>query len=231
MSGDPSGHRPRHRLADLLLDAAAGRFPRPDGVIEIVAAPEGRADAVVAFTAHSVVATALDPVEVRGHVPAGDLGAAMDPRFLAWLAGRLKVEPGALDVVLVIDPRTDGLGTNRGDDTAPMALERRTDLFDHPRVARALAYRDDVRVYADPRQRGIAIIGRGLAGRWEVSVEVEEPGLEPGLGTRLIRAAIREAAPDEPLFAQVSPGNARSLRAFLDAGFRPIGSEMLFLVR
>jgi hypothetical protein len=31
---------------------------------------------------------------------------------------------------------------------------------------------------------------------------------------------------DEPPFAQVSPGNARSLRAFLGAGLRPIGSEV-----
>jgi RimJ/RimL family protein N-acetyltransferase len=31
------------------------------------------------------------------------------------------------------------------------------------------------------------------------------------------------------VFAQVAPGNAASLRAFLAAGFRPIGSEVLFL--
>jgi hypothetical protein len=35
--------------------------------------------------------------------------------------------------------------------------------------------------------------------------------------------------PAEPLFAQVTPGNAASLRAFLAAGYRPIGSEVLFL--
>jgi len=32
----------------------------------------------------------------------------------------------------------------------------------------------------------------------------------------------------EPLFAQVAPGNAASLRAFLAAGFVPIGAEVLF---
>ena len=31
------------------------------------------------------------------------------------------------------------------------------------------------------------------------------------------------------VFAQVAPGNAASLRAFLAAGFSPIGSEVLFL--
>ena len=33
------------------------------------------------------------------------------------------------------------------------------------------------------------------------------------------------------VFAQVAPGNAASLRAFLRAGFDPIGSEALFLRR
>ena len=33
---------------------------------------------------------------------------------------------------------------------------------------------------------------------------------------------------DEPLYAQVSPGNASSLRAVLAAGYRAIGSEVLF---
>jgi hypothetical protein len=32
---------------------------------------------------------------------------------------------------------------------------------------------------------------------------------------------------NEPVFAAVSPGNARSLRAFLAAGFVPLGSEAL----
>jgi RimJ/RimL family protein N-acetyltransferase len=31
----------------------------------------------------------------------------------------------------------------------------------------------------------------------------------------------------EPVFAAVSPGNARSLRALLACGFTPIGSEVL----
>jgi hypothetical protein len=31
----------------------------------------------------------------------------------------------------------------------------------------------------------------------------------------------------EPLFAAVSPGNARSLRAFLAVGFTPVASEVI----
>jgi RimJ/RimL family protein N-acetyltransferase len=32
----------------------------------------------------------------------------------------------------------------------------------------------------------------------------------------------------EPLWAQVAPANVASLRAFLAAGYRPVGAEVLF---
>ncbi len=35
-------------------------------------------------------------------------------------------------------------------------------------------------------------------------------------------------AVDEPVFAQVSPGNAQSLRACLAASVCPVGAEVLF---
>ena len=43
----------------------------------------------------------------------------------------------------------------------------------------------------------------------------------------LIAEAIHLVPEGELLFAAVSPGNARSLRAFLSLGFTPIGSECL----
>jgi hypothetical protein len=48
---------------------------------------------------------------------------------------------------------------------------------------------------------------------------------------RLLHDAARgqPPAPDGvPLFAQVAPGNAASLRTVEAAGFRPIGAEVLF---
>jgi RimJ/RimL family protein N-acetyltransferase len=41
-------------------------------------------------------------------------------------------------------------------------------------------------------------------------------------------AARHLTPPGEPLFAQVAPGNAASLRVVEAAGFRPIGAEVLF---
>jgi hypothetical protein len=45
----------------------------------------------------------------------------------------------------------------------------------------------------------------------------------------MLAAARALIPPGEPVFGQVAPGNARSLRAVLAAGFKPIGSEVLFL--
>jgi GNAT superfamily N-acetyltransferase len=49
-----------------------------------------------------------------------------------------------------------------------------------------------------------------------------------GLGSLLARAAARVAPDGDPLFAQVSPGNVASVRAFLAAGYRPVCAEVLF---
>jgi L-amino acid N-acyltransferase YncA len=74
--------------------------------------------------------------------------------------------------------------------------------------------------------RGLMTLGRGVLGRYEVSVEVQPKERGRGLGRRLALAA-RSLVPDnEPLFAQIAPGNAASARAFLAAGYKPIGSEV-----
>jgi RimJ/RimL family protein N-acetyltransferase len=75
----------------------------------------------------------------------------------------------------------------------------------------------------------VVTLGRGLAGRWELSIEIDPAHRGRGLGRTMAAAATRLIPPGEPLFAQVSPGNVSSLRAFLAAGYRPIGAEVLFL--
>ena len=92
-------------------------------------------------------------------------------------------------------------------------------------MARALRYRDDVRAWEVPG--GIVSLGRGVAGRWEVAVEVDPDHRGQGLG-RELAAAARHLVPDgSPLWAQIAPGNAASVRAFLAAGYRPVGAEVL----
>jgi GNAT superfamily N-acetyltransferase len=97
----------------------------------------------------------------------------------------------------------------------------------HPRVRRALGVRRDVRVFEDPAARGLVVLGRGLAGRLELAVEVEPIHRGHGLGRALTAGALAAAAPGEPVFAQVAPANAASLRALLGAGFVPVGAEVL----
>jgi len=41
-------------------------------------------------------------------------------------------------------------------------------------------------------------------------------------------AALARCPVNEAVFAEVAPGNARSLRAVLACGFHPVGAEVLF---
>jgi GNAT superfamily N-acetyltransferase len=209
----------RDRLLRLLRDAAMGDPPPADGVVEVWPAPPGAVDAVLAFTAHHVVAAAVDPDLVAARLPEGDLGAPMSPGFLGWLGERLGSHPGSLDVVLA----AGGLGG-----APPMELRDGVDPERHPRVARALRYRADLRSWTDPEGVGVLVLGRGLAGRREVAFEVDPAARGRGLGRLLVTAARHLTPPGEPLFAQVTPGNAASLRVVEAAGFRPIGAEVLF---
>jgi GNAT superfamily N-acetyltransferase len=207
------------RLLRLLQDAAGGSPPPADGVVEVWPPPPGPVDAVLAFTAHHVVAAGVDPGLVAARLPEGDLSAPMGAAFLGWLGERLGRPPGSLDVVLA----AGGLG---GD--PPLELVAAAGLDRHERVARALRYREELQTWTAEGGAGVLVLGRGLAGRREVSFEVHPARRNRGLG-RLLVAAARHLTPrGEVLFAQVAPGNAASLRVVGAAGFRPIGAEVLF---
>jgi GNAT superfamily N-acetyltransferase len=193
---------------------AAGRPPAADGAVTVLPrAAGGAVAAVLGFTAHHVVAADVDPGWVGSVLPTGSLTAPLSARFLAALAARVGAEPGALDVVLLA-PAAVALPGLR-----PVAPP------EHPRLRRAERYRDGVRAYA--AGGGLLVLGRGLAGRWEVSVEVDPAHRRRGLGRRLVAAAPALVPPGEPLWAQVAPGNVASVRAFLAAGYRPVGAEVL----
>jgi hypothetical protein len=209
---------PGHPLTRVFTEAAAGRLPSADGEVEVFDSPPGPVDAVVGFTAHHCVAAAVDRDAVVARLPPGDLGAPLSAGFLTWLAATLGSDAGSLDMFL--------LAPDSQDDAEP--LERREDLGDHPRVVRSRRYREDLSVYSDRTGAGVVIVGRGLAGRCEVSVEVAQESRNRGLARRLALAARTLVPLDEPLWAQVAPANAASVRAFLAAGYVPIGAEVLF---
>lgn len=209
-----------HRLVELLRAASAGRFPVANGAVEITSSPPGPADAVVAFTGRHIVAADIESRWVHDVLPPDDLGAPMKAPFITQLARRINSSPGMVDLVLVA--RHDG---SKGTDSHVRLLKGEPD---HPRVARARRYRRQLRCYTDDRG-GLLVIGRGLADRWEVSLEVDPSSRGQGRGAALARAAIASMDANESIFAQVSPGNTASLRCFLAAGYEPIGAEVLFL--
>ncbi|WP_031073626.1 N-acetyltransferase [Streptomyces sp. NRRL S-118] len=206
-------------VADILAAAARGVFPPPDGSVRVVPQPSPRDAGVLAFTAHSVVFLDEDPRWVRQELAAtasDALSAAMNPAFLAAVMARTGRSMNTIDL-LTVAPALPG---------APqLALREITDP-DHPRVARAWKFRDDLRVWA--ADGGVVVLGRGVAGRWEAAVEVDEAARGGGLG-RALAVAARHLVPDAVVWAQQSPGNARSVRAFQAAGYRPVGSEALFV--
>ncbi|WP_326551832.1 hypothetical protein [Micromonospora sp. NBC_01813] len=207
--------QPAHPLHALLHRAAAGEFPPADGSVAVTPALPGGLECVLAFTGYAVVATAVPAAEVLAHGPDG-FGGAHSPDFLRWLAGP-QGWLDSLDVTLVAHGRDAGDGSGDG------RLARRDDLSGHPRVRRARRLRDRVTVYGD--ERGLVTLADGLGGRREISIEATQPGDRAGRTLLVDTLALVPAG--APVFAGVAPGNARSLRAFLAAGFTPIGAEVL----
>jgi hypothetical protein len=203
-----------HPLLGRLLAAARGSFPPVDGGVTVVPALDGGLEAVVAFTGHAVIATALS-LEDLMKAGADGYGGATSPdvqRAIAGPDGWIDVH----DVTLV----ASGLG----DDGSRPLLASRDDLMEHPRVAHARRIRSDVRVHGD--DRGLVTLARGLAGRTELSLELTPERQGVGKGAGLLTEALRLVPAGSPVFAAVAPGNARSLRLFLRHGFIPVGSEI-----
>ncbi|MEU0604018.1 GNAT family N-acetyltransferase [Streptomyces sp. NPDC006393] len=205
-------------LRDILDAAARGVFPPVDGGTTVVPQHCHRDAGVVAFTAHSVVFTDEDPLwvhEALRSVDCDELAAPLNPRFLSALIDRTGRRHDTVDALLVAAPLPG---------EPPVAVEEVADPA-HPRIAYARERRAGVRAWA--ADGGVVVLGRGVAGRVEVSVEVDADVRHRGLGRALATAARHLC--DEPVWAQVSPGNARSLRAFQAAGYRPVGAEALLL--
>jgi hypothetical protein len=134
------------------------------------------------------------------------------------LASELDRGPGTYDALLV----------TIGDASGAPAWLRRADDLAHPRLERASRYRDIESVWTDDAG-SLLMVGRGLCGRWEVGYEVAPDHRGAGVGRSLVGAARGLVPAGEPLWAQVAPGNAASMRSTLAAGFVPVAAEVLFM--
>lgn len=206
-------------LAAVLDSAASGRFPPADGTVLVLHQPSERDAGVIALTGYAVVFADADPAWVTAQLPPDDLSAPLSASFLQALGERLGMSSHSVDMLTCAGslpgPVPEGLGLTEIETAGPV----------HPRLARALHHRDEVRAFQTAG--GLLTLGRGVAGRWEVSVEVDPASQGRGLGAALATAARHLVPPGTPLWAQIAPGNAASVRAFLRAGFRPVGAEAL----
>jgi len=207
-------------LAKILAEAAGGRFPPSDGSVTVVPQPSAREAGVIAFSAHAVVFTDEDPAWVREAIaasPADSLAAPLSPFFLSAFAERTGRIMNTIDL-LTAATRLAG--------EPPVPVEPVADR-EHPRIVRALLFRDDVRAWTAPG--GVVVLGRGVAGRWEAAIEVDPDARGRGLGRALALTARHLLPEGDLLWAQQSPGNARSVRAFQAAGYRPVAAEALLV--
>jgi GNAT superfamily N-acetyltransferase len=207
------------KLAAILDAVAAGQYPPPDGGLTTLAQPSDRDAGVFSMTGCAVVFADTDPDWIIARLPPGDLSAPLSAPFLSALAERLGRSSHSVDMVCCATA-LPGLPPDM-----PLAELAPSSAGTHPRVSRALRYRDDVRAWQTTG--GVVLVGRGLAGRFEVAVEVEPEYRGRGLGSRLAASARHLVPAGATLWAQVAPANAASVRAFLRAGFRPVGAEAL----
>ena len=206
-------------LPGLIAAVERGTPPPADGSVRTIRQPAHAEAAVLGFTAHIVIAADVEAEWVADRIPPGDLSAPLNPPFLSDLCDRLNRRVNCLDMVAYA-PAVDG--------PPPIRLTPAGDPG-HPRVRRARRHRTDVRVWA--ADGGLVILGRGLAGRLEVAFEVDPGRRGRGLGRSLALSA-RHLASEQGaagVWAQVSPGNAASVRAVLAAGYQLIGSEALLV--
>ncbi|CAN3978890.1 GNAT family N-acetyltransferase [Kitasatospora purpeofusca] len=222
-------------LREILADAGGGVFPPSDGSVTVVPQPSPREAGVLSLSAHAVVFTDEDPEWVRATLaatPSDPLAAPLCPPFLTAFARRTGRENGNIDLLTVADRLPGG---------PPLPLTRVADL-EHPRVVRALRYREDVRVFEAAGEAagedgseaegggGVLVLGRGVAGRWECAIEVGPAARGRGLGRALALAARHLVPEGDVVWSQQAPGNATSVRAFQAAGYRPVGAETLLVV-
>jgi len=207
-----------HPLAAVLDAAARGRFPAADGRFDVMPRLPGPADALIGFTGHFVLAADIPADAVAARVSPEDLSVPMSPTFLNWVAECTGSRPATFDALLC------AMGTGEG---APAWLEP-DPRYEHPRVQRARRYRDEIDVWRTREGDAILAVGRGICDRWELGFEIAPEARGRGLGRRVAAAARALVPAGTPVWAQVAPGNAASLRAVIAAGFSPVAAEVLF---
>jgi len=139
-------------LTALLAGAAAGRYPPADGRVTILPAASPRDAGVIGFSAHAVIFIDADPAWVAAQLPPDDLSGPLSPAFLQALCQRTNRQAHTIDMLCVATPL----------DRPPQIPLEPVPGLPHPRITRALRYRDEVRAWRT--DGGVMVLGRGIAG-------------------------------------------------------------------
>lgn len=151
--------------------------------------------------------------ETLARVGCDALAAAVNPRFLAAFMDRTGRSHDTVDLLLAAAPAPGRPAVGLAEIGDPC----------HPRVVRARRHRDDVRVWT--AGGGCSSSGAGSRDGWRPPSRSTRAYGTAGWAGRSRRR--RDSSCGEPVWVQVAPGNARGLRAFQAAGYRPVGAEAL----
>lgn len=203
----------------MIVDVWRGAWPPVDGGWTRVPPWHDGVCGVVAFSGHAAICPPDDFTDEQlDALGANGFGGAHNPRLITAMAG----PNGWIDI---LDCVFAGAGTGAGSDL----LVPRPDLAGHDRVVRAGWIRSDVKVFGLEEWDDVVVtIANGLGRLPEMSVELGGKARRIGLSDNVIRAALDLVPAGEPVLASVSPGNVASMRAFIRAGYEPVGSVQVF---
>jgi GNAT superfamily N-acetyltransferase len=212
----PWGTDAAFSLRELMVALEAGQSPPPDCGITIVAEREW--PGVFSFSQHHLIAADVDPAWIRAQLPPGSSQSRpMSGEFLAALGRQLGGRTSDGIAMMLYAPRLARPLPNM-----PPLVEVGADH--HPRIIRSALYRRDVRAWTTAG--GCMTLGRGVGGRWELSVEVDPEYRQRGLGLALLQAG-QYLVEGEYLWAQIAVGNALLIRNSGRYGWTPAGAEAL----
>ena len=180
---DVAWRRATTRLATVLAAAVGGRFPAADGRVEVLPTDDHGTSAVVAMTGHAYVLADVDRHELSGSLrtaPADSAARCIPTCCAGWpgVTGRSARSTSC--------SRHAASAARRRRRRRSMASPRRAPSASPGRCATAGTWRWSV------EPDGVVVLGRGLVGRRELSVELFDPSaVSTGAGRRLIAAGLR----------------------------------------
>lgn len=212
-------------LLQRIEDATNADFSTGERTVEVIGALDGPSDAVVFLSGRVVVAADVDEGWVhdqlasqRGPHPE-DRSSGLG-RFVTAMVERLE-RPSSYISVLATAPRRAAMV--RGTLTPSGVPDRGW-----------AAYRSDVTSYRFDSQGAVGTIdiGHGPGGRWDTFVRVDDDAAgSDGDSRQLLAAALSLVSRGENLYCSAPLHDIRALRTMLAGGFRPVGTEVLFLTR